>query len=340
MLTIESMYELAHRAARNVPYHPACDYDDLVQCAVVGMVEAAVPTESLATVVARRRVIDEVRRTWGRTRRTDPMSAERSPRAASYLFQPFGHEHDQLLADLIEEQDDPLARVDDQIDASREAAMLLRAVGRRGKHALVWHVVQERSIGEIADRFGVTSSRVSQIVAEARQRARRAHAARGQRVHLPRPAPESHPRDPQRLDATVSEKRAFGEFRKLQRAGLNRQEALAAMPDAQRELVAEYQRKCQRRARARAAGLPVAKQPPRTQRRIEHVDEVMITPEERLAAGAVWTLRSRGASWSGALTALPRDQRVLAESYNAKMRARARVRSHGAAGSLASRASA
>ena len=52
-----------------------------------------------------------------------------------------------------------------------------------------------------------------------------------------------------------------------------------------------------------------------------------ITPAERAAAGAVWTLRSRGASGREALAALTPQQRGLAASYNAKMRCRARVRS-------------
>jgi hypothetical protein len=128
------------------------------------------------------------------------------------------------------------------------------------------------------------------------------------------------------LEATPAEKRAFGEFRRLQRAGLRRQQALAAMPEAQRQLAIDYQRKCQRRVRARAAGEGVEKQPPRSQRRYQSVDDIVITPAERAAAGAVWAAMSHGLRWRDAVRMLPPAQRALAESYNTKMRARSRVR--------------
>jgi RNA polymerase sigma factor (sigma-70 family) len=330
MLTIERMYELADRAARSAPAHPVCDRDDLIQCAVIGMMEARVPNEALASVVARRRIIDEVRRHRGR-----PRGAHRTGRAALYeaahLYRPLPGSAGYSLADVIPADDDTFSRIESRLDATREAPALLRAVGRVGKHVLLWHVVQERSMAEIAVRYGVTESRISQIASAALARARDVHDARGRA--LPGDAPRRRPRRSARdwLEATAAEKRAFGEFRRMQRAGLRRQEALAALPEPQRALAIEYQRKCQRRVRARAAGESVEKQPPRSQRRYETVDAIVITPDERAAAGAVWTHISQGMRWREAVRQLPPAQRALAESYNTKMRARSRVRARLAA---------
>lgn len=325
MLTIERMYELAEKVACGVPPHPVCDRDDLVQCAVIGLVEAEVADEALATVIARRRIIDELRRHRGRSR-----GAGRPGRAAvhdaTHLHRPFSGTTSMSLADVIPDDDDDIDQVESRLDATREAPALLRAAGRAGKHVLIWHVVYGRTMAEIAVRYGVSESRISQIASAAMARARTVHAARGCAVaSVPaRPRPTGGGRD--WLIATRAEKRAFGEFRRMQRAGLSRQEALAALPEDDRLLVAEYQRKCQRRVRSRAAGGTVAKQPPRSQRRYNHVDDVVITAEERAAAGAVWSLTSRGLKWSEAIRQLPPAQRASAEAYNTKMRARSRVR--------------
>src|SRR5207245_2719482 len=189
---------------------------------------------------------------------------------AAHLYQPLSGTSGFRLADIIPAEDDLLSRVDERLDARREAPALLRAAGRTGKHVLIWHVVQGRSMAEIAVRCGVTESRVSQIASAALARARTVHAARGRAAGRGEaPGPAGAIERPARagrewLEATAAEKRAFGEFRRLQRAGLTRQEALAALPEAQRLLAAEYQRKCQRRVRARSAGVPVAKQAPRS----------------------------------------------------------------------------
>lgn len=354
MLTIERMYELADRAARSVPPHPVCDRDDLIQCAVIGMMEAQVGSDALATVVARRRIIDEVRRHRGRLRPHSPThrgsgsGGRAALHEATHLYRPLPGTAGYRLADVIPADDDSFSRIESRVDATREVPVLLRAVGRVGKHVLLWHVVQERTMAEIALRYGVTESRISQIAAAALARARQVHAARGRaadRAPLSldgvedelqqalgespasgRPRRRARQHDREWLEATVAEKRAFGEFRRLQRAGLRRQEALAAMPEAQRLLAIEYQRKCQRRVRARAAGEPVAKLPPRSQRRYDSVEAIVITPEERAAAGLVWAYISRGMRWRDAVRLLPPTQRALAEAYNTKTRARSRVR--------------
>jgi hypothetical protein len=143
------------------------------------------------------------------------------------------------------------------------------------------------------------------------------------------PLPPSQPvragDDANWFEATEAERRAFGEFRRLQRAGLNRREALAAMPAAQRELVASYQRKVQRRARARASGRAVPKLPPRGQSRSRDALPA-IRPEEAAAAAMVATLRWRGLSWAEALRRLSPGQRALAEVYNVKSSRLARLR--------------
>ena len=330
MLTIERMYELAHRAAHTAPTHPACDHDDLVQCAVIGMVQASVVDEAMATVVARRRIIDEIRRFRGR-QRTAARPGRSAVHDATYLFRPLPGFATVPLADTLPEDDDEIARIENRLDAGAEAPRLLRAVGRRAGQVLVWHIVEGRSMTEIALRCGVTESRISQITNAALARARAAHDARScSAPPLPRPG-RRDANDRGWLEATPTEKRAFGEFRRLQRAGLRRQEALAALPEEQRLLVAEYQRKCQRRARARAAGEAVPKQPPRSQQRYATVDEIVITPGERAAAASVWRAVSRGARWRHAIRALDPVERALAESYNVKMRARSRVRARLAA---------
>lgn len=252
MLTIERMYALAHTVAQKAPTHPACDHEDLVQCAVLGMLEARVPDEALAAVIARRRIIDEIRHHRGRRRRVQ-QPGRAAVHEASYLYRPLHGNAASRLADVLPADDESLTRIENRVDAEREAPPLLRAIGRRAKHILVWHVVQERSLAEIASRCGVTESRISQITREAVNRARAVDSARGRRI-APVPSPSRrHRGNDAWFDATSSEKRAFGEFRRLQRAGLRRQEALAVLSEAQQLLVAEYQRKCQRRARARAA---------------------------------------------------------------------------------------
>jgi RNA polymerase sigma factor (sigma-70 family) len=330
MLTIERMYELADRAARSVPPHPVCDRDDLIQCAVIGMMEARVPNDALASVVARRRIIDEVRRHRGRPR-GDHRSGRAALHEATHLYRTLPGVAGARLADVIPADDDTFNRIESRVDAVREAPMLLRAIGRVGKHVLLWHVVQERSMAEIALRYGVTESRISQIASAALARARDVHAARGRALVVEGPRRRVRQQGRDWLEATAAEKRAFGEFRRLQRAGLRRQEALASMPEPQRLLAIEYQRKCQRRVRARAAGELVAKLPPRSQRRYESVEAIVITPEERSAAGAVWTHISHGMRWRDAVRLLPPTKRALAESYNTKMRARSRVRARTAA---------
>ena len=257
MLTIERMYALAHAAAQKAPSHPACDHDDLVQCAVLGMLEADVPDEALAAVIARRRIIDEIRHQRGRRRRAQ-QPGRAAVHEASYLYRPLSRDATACLADVLPADDESLTRIESRVDAARAAPSLLRAVGRRAKHILVWHVVQERSLAEIASRCGVTESRISQITREALNRARAVDAARGRSIAAAPSPSRKHRGNTAWFDATPAEKRAFGEFRKLQRAGLRRQEALAVLPEAQQLLVAEYQRKCQRRARARATLAAVA----------------------------------------------------------------------------------
>ena len=264
MLAIEAMYELAHRIARRVPTHPACDYDDLVQCAVIGMVGAEVCDPALAATVARRRIIDEVRRTWGRTRDGE-RSQRLNARRPLHLFRRLPGDATDSLADVIPAEDQ-ISRLIDRLDASREAAQLLQAIDRRRRRVLLLHVAEERTTEEIARRYGITRARVSQLVAEARERARRVAAARGARAPAARRRSPARPGSRAWLEATSSEKRAFAEFRRLQRAGLRRQEALAALVAGQRLLVEEYQRKSQRRVRARAQELQrrvVAEIPPR-----------------------------------------------------------------------------
>jgi RNA polymerase sigma factor (sigma-70 family) len=201
-------------------------------------------------VVARRRIIDEVRRYWGRT--GDGRPSEQAPsRRPLHLFHTLPGDGKESLADVIPAEDE-ISRVIEKIDASREADQLLRAIDRRRRRMLVLHVTEHRTTEEIARRYGVTRARVSQLMAEACERARRVSAARG--ATAPPIARRSRARaaGPARLTATSAEKRAFAEFRQLQRAGLRRQEALAALNERQRALVEEYQRKSQRRVRARA----------------------------------------------------------------------------------------
>ncbi len=328
MLTIEHMYELAQRAARHAPTTPACDREDLIQSAVLGMLEARPTSVGLAAVIARRRVVDEILRVRGRTERG--AAGGRVPaREVVHLYQPVSAEGI-CLADMLPAEEDLPSRIEEHIDAVRALPVLLRAVGRRAKHVLIWHVVQGRSMAEIAARYGVSESRVSQIMAEARRRARAVQEARA----AP-PAGWLEPLRPSRslqtvaeaswFEATEAERRAFGEFRRLQRAGLNRREALAAMPAAQRELVASYQRKVQRRARARAAGRAVPKLPPRSQNRSRDALPV-IRPEEAAAAALVAALRRHGLSWAEALRRVPPEQRALAEAYNVKSSRLARWR--------------
>jgi RNA polymerase sigma factor (sigma-70 family) len=325
LLTIDTMYALARRTARRLPKYPACDEDDLVQCAVLGMTHAAVADEKLALVIARRRMIDEIRRHRGR-----PRTAETpAPQALEplHLFEPVVGEQGRCLADLLSDGGDRAARLVDRLDATRELALLLRACGRRGRQVLWWHVAEGRSIVEIAARYRISQSRVSQIMAEARARARSAHDACEDSGPIATVPPRRSRRpDAAWFEATTAEKRAFGEFRRLQRAGLRRPQALAALPESLRLLVAEYQRKCQRRVRARATGNAIAKQPPRSQLQYLHEDEVAITPEERSAAGALWSMRSRIADSQEAFSRLTDRERGLVESYNAKMRIRARIR--------------
>lgn len=255
MLPIERMYELAHRATLRVPTHPACDREDLVQCAVLGILEAGAPDEALAAVIARRRVIDEIRHQRGRRRRE-----ERPNRAAlheaAYLYEPLATADGGCLAQVLPAEGDPFEAVESRLDAARTVPALLRAVGRRAKNVLVWSIVQERSTTEIAAHYGVSPSRVSQIATAAMAKARAVEAARGR--SLPTGSAPRRPRSAGRecLEATAAEKRAFGQYRRLQRAGLRRQEALMALPESERLLVVEYQRKCQRRARARTVGQP------------------------------------------------------------------------------------
>ncbi len=327
MLTIERMYALAAGVARRVPSLPLCDRDDLVQCAVIGMLEAGVSSEALGVVIARRRIIDELRRQYGRSRGDD---ADSTPaRDATYLYQPVSGKSHARLVDRIADQSDRIDHLEHRLDAAHEAPLLLKAVGRRAKQILLWHVVQERSLAEIALRTGVTESRISQLMSAARSRARAFHEARHNESSPPsKPAREPR-QDANHLEATAAEKRAFAEFRRLQRAGLRQPQAMSMLSQLQQELVAAYQRKCQRRARARAAGHvegAAAKQPPRSQRRYETADDVVVTDEERHAAGALWTMRSKGLDHTDALGALPPVERARAESYQVKMRTRARLR--------------
>jgi RNA polymerase sigma factor (sigma-70 family) len=263
MLTIEVMYDLASDIAQRLPTVPTCDHDDLAQSAVIGLIEAGVEDVPLARVVARRRMIDELRRHRGRAAAAEDQRTA-SPRDAAHLFAPAAGDDGRCLADTLPADDDTdgIDRLIDHIDASRDVGPLLRALDRRRRRMLLLHVVEECSTDEIARRYGVSRARVSQLVGEARERARRVAAARGATVPPIGRRSFPDPGDPAALDATAAEKRAFGEFRRLQRAGLRRQEALAALPEPQRLLVAEYQRKCQRRVRARAAGQAVPKQSP------------------------------------------------------------------------------
>ncbi len=321
MLTIEHMYELAQRAARHAPTTPACDREDLIQSAVLGMLEARPTSVGLAAVIARRRVVDEIRRVRGRTDR-GAVGGRVPAREVVHLYQPLSADG-VCLADVLPAEEDMPSRIEAHIDAARALPVLLRAMGRRAKHVLIWYVVQERSMAEIATRYGVSESRISQIMAEARRRARAVQAARTAPVPLNQPVRAAE--NANWFEATEAERRAFGEFRRLQRAGLNRREALAAMPEAQRELVASYQRKVQRRARARASGRAVPKLPPRSQTRSRDALPV-IRPEEAAAAAMVATLRRRGLSWAEALRRLPPRQRALAEAYNLKSSRLARLR--------------
>ncbi len=321
MLTIEHMYELAQRAARHAPTTPACDREDLIQSAVLGMLEARPASVGLAAVIARRRVVDEIRRVRGRTDR-GAAGGRVAAREVVHLYQPVTAEGI-CLADVLPAEEDLPSRIEEHIDAARALPVFLRAVGRRAKHVLIWHVLQERSMAEIATRYGVSESRISQIMAEARRRARAVQEARA--APLPPSQPARTVEDLNWFEATEAERRAFGEFRRLQRAGLQRREALAAMPEAQRELVASYQRKVQRRARARAAGRAVPKLPPRSQNRSRDALPV-IRPEEAAAAALVAALRRHGLSWAEALRRVPPEQRALAEAYNVKSSRLARRR--------------
>jgi len=310
MLTIEHMYELAQRAARYAPTTPVCDREDLIQSAVLGMLEARPTSVSLAAVIARRRVVDEIRRVRGRTER-GAAGGRVAAREVVHLYRPVSAEG-ACLADMLPAEEDMPSRVEEHIDAVRALPGLLRAVGRRAQHVLIWHVVQGRSMAEIAARYGVSESRVSQIVAEARRRARAVQEARA--APLPPSQPVRAVADASWFEATDAERRAFGEFRRLQRAGLQRREALAAMPEAQRELVASYQRKVQRRARARAAGRAVPKLPPRGQTR-PHDALPVIRPEEA-AAAMVAVPRRPGLGRTETLRRLSSRQRPLAEAYH------------------------
>lgn len=321
MLTIEHMYDLAQRAARHAPTTPVCDREDLIQSAVLGLLEARPTSVGLAAVIARRRVVDEIRRVRGRTgRRT--VQGPAVARDVVHLYQPLSA-GGVCLADVLPAEEDLASRIEERIDAVRTVPVLLRAVGRRARQVLIWHVVQERSMAEIATRYGVSESRISQIMAEARRQARAVQEARVAPLPPARTAPI--PADVNWFEASEAERRAFGAFRRLQRAGLRRREALAAMPEAQRELVASYQRKVQRRARARAAGRVVPKLPPRSQ---AFAPESLpaIRPEEAAAGALVAALRRRGLSWAQAVRSLPPAQRALAESYNVKTSRLARLR--------------